>query len=300
MGNKRIIFVPGKNPKPRDEEHHLALWRCLLRGVEQADPETRNEIEADPDCFSLASWNYTYYRRHKSLERDLPWIEHLLTRTGATEEEKQKIHSFRTYVGRAIYTLADIFPALINVAPDPAVKGAVKETQRYFQNQGNVGLKIREILKRLIRDAWSKEQRILLIGHSMGAIISYDSLWELGREEGYKGKVDLFLTLGSPLGMRFVQHRLVGIREARSRRYPDNIRRWLNISSRGDLTALDPYVGDDFEDMVNDGLTESIRDEHRDIYNYFVGTKGLNVHRSYGYLVNQKVGAAIADWWKEG
>jgi len=300
MSNKRIIFVPGKNPKPRDDEHRSQLWRCLLRGVEQADVVVRDEIRADPECFSLAAWNHTYYKRYKSLERDLPWIEHLLTRDGATEEEKQKIHSIRTYVGRAIYTVADLFPALINFAPDPAVKGAVKETQRYFENRGNVACRIRDILKELIRDAWEKNQRILLIGHSMGAIISYDSLWELGREEGYKGKIDLFLTLGSPLGMRFVRHRLVGIHENRERRYPNNIRRWLNIASRGDLTALDPYISDDFEDMVNDGLTESIRDEHRDIYNYFVGTKGLNVHRSYGYLVNAKVGQAIADWWKEG
>ena len=111
MGDKRIIFVPGKNPKPRDNEHRLQLWRCMLRGVEQANPAVRREIESDPECFSVASWNYTYYKRYKSIERDLPWIEHLLTRTGASEEEKQQIHSIRTLVGRAIYTVADLFPA---------------------------------------------------------------------------------------------------------------------------------------------------------------------------------------------
>jgi len=298
MENLRIIFVPGKNPKPQPEEHKAELWRCMVHGVARNDSELAVELEKHPEVFQLASWNHLYYQQYKSLDRDLPWIEHLITRTGASKEEREQIHSWRRRLGWFMYWLADLFPVLINFAPDPAIKATIAETRRYFENTENIAFSIREILKSQIKSAWINNQKILLIGHSMGSIISYDSLWELGRHEGYQGKIDLFLTLGSPLGMRFVQHRLIDARVRNGIRYPDNIRQWVNISSMGDLTALDPYLAGDYEDMVNRGLVESIRDEHRDVYNYFIGTQGLNVHRSYGYLVNKKVGAVIAAWIK--
>lgn len=298
MENLRIIFVPGKNPKPRPEEHRAQLWRCLVHGVGRADPELASVLEQHPEVLQLASWNYLYYRHYKSLDRDLPWIEHLLTRTGASKEEREQIHSWRMRLGRLMYWIADLMPFLIRFAPDPAIKATIAETRRYFENTKNIAFRIREVLKNQIKSAWLENREILLIGHSMGSIISYDALWELGRKEGYQGKIDMFLTIGCPLGMRFVQHRLVDAGVSAEMRYPNNIRQWLNIASMGDLTALDPYLAGDYEEMVNRGFTESIRDEHSDVYNYFVSTEGLNVHRSYGYLVNEKVGAAIAAWIK--
>lgn len=296
LDNLKIIFVPGKNPKPEPDLHKAQLWRCLVHGIEQVDHNLAYELSAHPEIFELASWNYLYYNQYKSLDRDLPWIEHLLTRGPATRQEQEKIHSVRVRLGRLIYHLADWFPFLIRFAPDPAVKAAVQETLRYFHNSDNIACEIRKVLKDLVKEAWSNHQKILLIGHSMGSIISYDTLWELSREEGYQGKIDLFLTIGSPLGMRYVQHRLIDANAPDKIRYPSNIRQWINISSMGDLTALDPYLAGDYEDMVNGNLVESIRDEHRDVYNYFVDARGLNAHRSYGYLVNAKVGKTIADW----
>ena len=34
----KILFVPGKNPKPLPDAHRALLWRCLLRGVQLIDP----------------------------------------------------------------------------------------------------------------------------------------------------------------------------------------------------------------------------------------------------------------------
>ena len=78
-----------------------------------------------------------------------------------------------------------------------------------------------------------------------------------------------------------------------------NIRRWKNIASVGDLVTLDIMVRDDYQTMIERGLTESIEDECKDVYNYFRDEGGLNVHRSYGYLVNKVVGRTIAHWWQE-
>jgi AcrR family transcriptional regulator len=195
--------------------------------------------------------------------------------------------------------VGDRFPVLINLIPDPSVKAAIKETERYFHNKDEIADQIREKLKQPLREMFAADDRVLLIGHSMGSIISWDSLWELWNGEANPGKVDLFLSLGSPLAMEFVRHRILGARAGEAHRYTGNMRRWLNISSVGDLTALDQGVADDFGEMVEKGLIESIQDEYKNVYNYFRNEDGLNVHRSYGYLVNRFVGRAIANWWRE-
>ena len=76
--NNRILFIPGKNPKPPVEEHRQQLLRCLRRGVERADPAVAQEIEADSQAFRLIAWNPLYYRSYKPLDEDLPWIDALL------------------------------------------------------------------------------------------------------------------------------------------------------------------------------------------------------------------------------
>ena len=81
------------------------------------------------------------------------------------------------------------------------------------------------------------------------------------------------------------------------RRYPAVIRHWVNVSSVGDVTALDRYFHDDFRPMLELGLVKSIEDHTDGIYNFFHNEDGLNCHRSYGYLVNPAVGKIIADWW---
>ncbi len=175
-----------------------------------------------------------------------------------------------------------------------------RETRRYFQNQDDIACEIREVLKVQLRPLFAADEKVLLIGHSLGSVIAYDTLWELSHEEQIPGKVDLFLTIGSPLGMRYVKRRLQGANEKGARRYPLNIRRWVNVAAVGDVTALDQELADDYREMVKLGLTESIEDHCRGIYNYFRNEEGLNVHRSYGYLVNPAVGKVIADWWASG
>ena len=52
--------------------------------------------------------------------------------------------------------------------------------------------------------------------------------------------------------------------------------------------------------MLALGRVASIADINGGIFDCFRNDRGLNVHRSYGYLVNPRVGEVIANWWKEG
>ena len=108
--------------------------------------------------------------------------------------------------------------------------------------------------------------------------------------------VDLFLTAGSPLGQNTVQRHLLGKKESGARRYPSNVRNWINIAAIGELTATDRQLRNDFGAMVKLGLVDDIVDH--EVFNYYHMHGHLNVHAEYGYLVNEVTGQCVVDWWK--
>lgn len=297
MNKRNIIFVPGKNPKPDPEPHKRMLWRCMLEGIRRSEPELVADLGAHFDCFKLIAWNYLYYHQVKDISRDLPWIDALINKHGPTERDIQDTKTWQRKLAKVFFSAGDMFPFIIPLLPK-VIRQIARETRGYFRNVDNIASEIRELLKQVLRPMLSADEKVLLIGHSLGSVIAYDTLWELSHLEQLPGKVDLFLTLGSPLGMHYVERRLMGYEEKGKQQYPNNIRRWVNMSSVGDITALDREFRDDFSHMLEYGIIESIEDHSEAIYNFFRNERGLNVHRSYGYLVNPAVGYIISDWWR--
>lgn len=299
MDNKKqIIFVPGKNPKPEPAVHCQLLWRTLREGIKRADPGFNQPDGFGNHVFTLIAWNYLYYHQYRDPARDLPWIDALLNRHGPSDADIQQALGWHTRLTRIAYRVADRLPFIIAMLPR-VIRDTVLETQRYFDNSNNIASRIRERLKKELRPLLADNSPVLLIGHSLGSVIAYDALWELSHIEKLPGKIDLFLTLGSPLGMHYVQHRLLGANKKGKQHYPLNIHRWSNLSAVGDLTALDQHIQDDFQAMLDLGLVASIEDHCDGIFNFFHNEEGLNCHRSYGYLVNPAVGKIIADWWRQ-
>ena len=295
---KRIIYVPGKNPKPPAREHRTQLFRCLLQGIQRIDPGTAADIET-ADCFSLVAWNHHFYNRVSSLDSLLPWINLLLEQDSYPSSDIGAARRAKYRLARFVYQLGDMLHWIIPLIPDERIKASIQDTDRYFRNDDNIACSVRDLQKQPLREAVDRGEKVLLIGHSMGSIIAYDSLWELQYLEQHERCVDTLLTIGSPLGMNYVQKHLHGLRDRQSRSYPGNFRRWINISARGDLVALDASLADDFGELLEQQPVESIKDHRRDIYNHYRDSKGLNVHKSYGYLVNPVVAKTIANWWQE-
>lgn len=296
MAIKQIIYVPGKNPKPETAQHRELLWRTLVEGVRRADSSAADALQAGYPQFHLVGWNYLYYQKHKDITPDIPWIDALINKHGPTRQDISDARSWNIWLSRVMLTLGDHIHLLIRFLPE-AVRSTAREIDRYFNNSEGVASNIRELLKQTLRPMLEQQQSVLLIGHSLGTVIAYDTLWELSREEGLRGKVD-FLTLGSPMGMHYIQRRLLGMNEDGAKSYPRLIRRWFNFAAEGDVTALNKNLKESFQPMLERGLLESIEDHSRGIYNYFRSDEGLNCHRSYGYLVSPAVGSVIADWWK--
>ena len=296
MNQPHIIFVPGKNPKPPAEQHRNILWRILLEGVKRAAPDVVNNLSEHQSCFELSAWNHTYYHRTKDINRDLPWIDALQNKHGPSEKDIQEANTTHYKLLRILYSIIDYAPFLLRLVPSD-LKSTAEEVKRYFNNKNDIACEIREILKEQLRPLLKNNEKVLLIGHSLGSVIAYDVLWELSHLEKIETKVDMFLTLGSPLGMNYVQSRIKGSQFKGNKKYPLNIKRWVNVAAEGDITALDQVFSDDFSEMKNLNLIESIEDHCQGIYNFFRNEDGLNCHRSYGYLVNPAVGKVIADWW---
>lgn len=294
MPQKTIVFIPGKNPKPQPEQHKALLWRTLLEGVRRAEPQSVSAVQQEVR-FELAAWNHLYYQQEKDISRDLPWIDLLINTHGPSEMDIRQAKHCHNKIDRYLYMLGDLFPVLIKLLPRH-MRMSAEELNRYFHNTDNIASQVRELVKDILREAFKQGDRILLIGHSMGSVIAYDTLWELNHLEQLKGKLNL-LTLGSPLGMRYVQQRLLGHEQPLAKRYPGNIHDWHNLSAVGDLVALDQEVHDDFIEMLEYDKVDNIVDHCTGIYNYFRNEEGLNCHRSYGYLVNPAVGKLIAQWW---
>jgi len=296
MTTKQIIYVPGKNPKPEAALHRALLWRTLLEGVRRADSAAADSLQTAEAQFHLVGWNYLYYHAYKDITRDIPWIDALINKHAPTGQDMRDAHSWNIWLSRFLLILADHIPLLIRMLPEE-VRSTAREIDQYFENVDDVAENIRGLLKQTLRPMLERHDDVLLIGHSLGSVIAYDTLWELSHRDGVKGKVD-FLTLGSPMGLHYIQRRLLGMNGNGGKSYPDLIRRWINFSAEGDVTALNQEFGTSFHKMLELGLVESVEDHCHGIYNFYRNDAGLNCHRSYGYLVNPAVGSIIADWWQ--
>lgn len=298
MSEPLIIYVPGIKPKPPAADHRAALWRCLLEGVRQADPAVAAELAEHPSCFTLVSWSSLFYDVQRDLKLDLPGIERLLSLSSPPAADLREVRSWRRRLRQSLYLMCDRFPLLVNLVRDPNMQISLQDTRRYFADEGGAGGRVRRMVADVLLEAWRTKRRILLAGHSLGSVICFDVLWELSRQDAGHGEIDLFLSIGSPLGLRFVRQHLLGAGEHGPRRYPSGIRRWRNLAAIGELTALDRSLADTWAEMRTLGLVGEITDR-LDLQTCFRDADGLNVHRCYGYMANPVLGATIAGWWRE-
>ena len=187
MKEKQIVYVPGKNPKPEAVLHRELLWRTLVEGVRRADSTVAETLRANYPQFHLVSWNYLYYHEYKDITRDIPWIDALINKHAPTEQDIRDAHSWNIWLSRFLLTLADHIPLLIRMLPEE-VRSTAHEIDRYFNNSDGVALEIRGLLKQTLRPMLERQDDVLLIGHSLGSVIAYDTLWELTHHEGLTGK----------------------------------------------------------------------------------------------------------------
>ena len=150
----------------------------------------------------------------------------------------------------------------------------------YIDRNGSKQLAKQAIIERLIETLKKhRNKKILLISHSMGSIIAYDTLTDYLPDL----KIDTMVSIGSPLGQKYVLHKMLEEQKNDSGnklKVPENIRRnWYNLSDLDDQVALNHLLA---EIYVCNSKGVKIKDNL--VQNNSTDNGSRNSHSSYGYL----------------
>jgi hypothetical protein len=289
-----IVYVPGLLPKPRADVHLKELLRCLAEGIRRIDEKTAAAI-VEGDAFRLVNWNHDFYGEYRDIDLDLADIAEMLTKRRASDRDIADAASLKRRFARWLFQTADYIPFLIPHFATEEVEIHLRDFNQYLRNSHGIAENARDKVRSALQGAADAGRPVLLLAHSMGSVIAYESLWQLSRELRSDMAIDLFVTTGSPLGQNIVQRHLMGSHEKGEGRYPANIRQWINIAAVGELTAIDTQLANDFAEMIELGLLTGIDD--RESFNYYRTQGKLSVHSEYGYLLNEVIAEVICQWW---
>jgi len=170
-------------------------------------------------------------------------------------------------VGKAVDVFKQTFG--IEKIAEKVLDKKLSDLYRYYEEPA-IRNELRSRLKETIKR--NRNKRIMIVAHSMGTIIAYDTLRIMGAEDASL-KIDHFVTIGSPLGLPHVKLRIA--EENSAIRTPSCVQKWTNFSDRLDPVALDPRLADDY--AANDRGVK-VRDDL--VLNDWGGIH----HKSYGYL----------------
>jgi hypothetical protein len=270
-----ILSIHGLSPKPPLTILERDSKRAVIEGLIRNLDDTRKDINLrsvywatkqlnpDPEPYEKASGTgpfRTYTQGKADILKKLT-----LTVTGKVIEERK---IYKTTRGVADRVLESKFNDLHQYYADMAFRRKV---------QGE--------LKNMLLDARNLNVRIMLVAHSMGSIIAYDVLRDLGKTDPHF-VLDHLVTLGSPLGFYEVRSRM--LKDFGTLRTPSIVRKWDNFADKRDHDAhlADEYDTNDLGIKVNDDL----------VWNEYVGPspkRKPNPHKIYGYLRTPEVSRII-------
>lgn len=213
----------------------------------------------------------------------------------------------RSKSGSAVGAAVDYFKERFGVEnlANWVLEKTLKDLDFYYDEKRKIGDRSKPKKKALARKVLQDELRnallplkgkeIMLIAHSMGTIIGYDVLRDIGREDP-TFELAHFVTIGSPLGLPFVKGKIIDERaysgaEHERVRTPTIVgKTWMNYADRRDPVAIDSHLRDDFG--PNDRGVRVVDDL---VSNSYVGLSGKpNYHKSYGYLRAPELSEHIA------
>lgn len=202
---------------------------------------------------------------------------------------------------------------------DPFLARLLQDLSLYYDEarltrarKGADGKQAMQATRRVLCDELKNELRrhrgkdVMLIAHSMGSIIAYDTLRDIGRSRDPADRdinVSHFVTMGSALGLPHVKGRVMRERDHDGNRHKTlNLRTpscvtatWLNFADRRDPVAVDPQLHDDYHAnahhvRVVDWLVEN---DYRAPPRHGEKEGRRNPHKSYGYLRAPEVSSHV-------
>ncbi len=296
---KQILLVHGRASKP--SKHDLAtLWIEALHHGLQRDhghdacrlldqAELQMVYYADLTSELLGEPIETADCRRKTLEHLKQFGTHEFN--NSNYRDLPGLNFYKDELASAAAAIGSLFGIADNI-----VAKAAPDVAEYWSGHSPYAHALRGRMKQALEQALQDQTEVLVIGHSLGAVITYDVLYQLTHDQDDKpvNNVD-FISLGSPLGSNFIRNQLNGNHLRGAARYPHNIRRWTNIAGIDDYICYDDTLADDFRPMINLGLVEDIQDI-TGIYNLSVRKGRSNPHSSLGYLIHPDTISTVHKW----
>lgn len=306
--SRTILLVHGRSFKP-DKPELRKYWLAALRHGIRRDLSPAKQAR-----FEEARVEMVYYGHHsnaflRSRGQDYDPAGDLQDRHSTLGMLAQHpAHDFtkRRYAGLPGKTSFKEFLADVgSVVTSPIhlsgslIAAAAPDIAHYWDEETRFGSDVRYEMVNPLKRAMRRDGKILVISHSLGTMVSYDTFWKFTHMSEYRREfavrlVDTWITLGSPLADETVKRNLKGASLSGTRRYPGIVHRWLNFAAEDDFICHDGSIKNDYKAMLKERLVSEIRDET--LYNLAVRNGRSNPHSSAGYLVHPKVIAAIGDW----
>lgn len=306
---KVIIGIHGLANKPKPEI--LKDWwrKSILEGL-------HINLNLNPSAipFNMVYWADLLYRvqQHNEVAYNFDQLynnePYIGAAKGSIEEYKEKLRDeIRAKIlgifGSGLDVLKQRFD--LDFLGDWVLEKVMKDLAFYYDDERKIQNRsgIMQIASKVLKDELIQElekhqgKEIMLIAHSMGSIIAYDVLRDLGHQPGNEIYVKHFITIGSPLGLPYVKHKInderVYDKMKNKVRTPSIVTGdWINYADKKDPVALDFYLKDDYGENAA-GI--KVKDDM--ILNDYVGLSGKrNHHKSYGYLRTPEMSTKIADF----
>lgn len=304
---KTILFIHGRSFKPPKTSLRKLWFDALLWGLERDRPAQVKRFKASKKEFVyygdlsnklLRSQGWSY-----NATADIADRKKALTLLKAYAKNQFTKASYRKIPGRRPYKqfLADILGGPLNAIRlgEGLISSVAPDMARYWNLDKEFGSQVRATMVKPLQRAMDRGDKILVVSHSLGTLIAYDTFWKFSRMGEYRSrysqkKIDLWITMGSPLADETTKRHLRGSGASNERRYPSNIKDWANVAAEDDFISHDERVANDYKRMKKMGLVDSITDYR--IYNLTIRKNKSNPHSSAGYLIHPDVVSLVADW----
>lgn len=312
--SKKVIFVHGRDVKPEKADLEELWFEAVRKGLE------RDKGEDGVALFKSIDKEFVYYgdlsnkflKEEKKREVPADAVasrkQTLKDLSDYAEEDFNKRTYNEVIEKNVLYeALADTFSGALSLlrAGTPLVSAVAPDMAHYWNQENYFGSDVRYRLTTALERAFDTYDDILLVSHSLGTIVSYDTLWKFTHYSEYrhkypKGKKLDFITMGSPLGDENVKQHLKGKDSKGTFKYPHNIRTWTNISAEDDFISHDSKIKNDYKEMIKLGLIakENFTDIHP-IYNLSVRNGKSNAHSSLGYLIHPAFIDVLYQWMEK-
>lgn len=301
--DRSIVLVHGHGPQP-DADALRHLWCAALRaGLQRDQPALTAQFDSVDVVMPYYADAYPAPRA-QSYDAALDLIDRkqvLQTLASFDKPRRFRRSYYDALPGKSALPefLADVGAPLARGVGlgKAALRKRLPESAHYWHKEAAYQEQLQRTLIDVLAPRLSSGQRVLLIAHGFGAVVAYDSLWQIshGSEPNSElARLHTWLTLGAPLADNTVRRQLSGHGEPDERRYPSNILHWHNVAAEDDAICHDETVANDFAPLLAQQRIHSI-DDHL-IYNLSVRFGRSDPHDSLGYLVHPKVTGLLADW----